>query len=110
MIIFDALAAGLVYYRVPTYVNWFKTHKRNRLFSVLRDGVTVGLAFALLALLLPGTGEPGSSPLPVDYLIWFIVLGVVGVMNAVAIYWVNGLTITDSYQGSRTVPTGRQRE
>ena len=89
VIIFDVLAAGLVYWRVPAYVNWFEARKRNRLFYVLRDGVAAGLAFALLTLLLPGIGESGNSTLPMDYLIWFIILGTVGLMNVVAIYSVN---------------------
>jgi membrane protease YdiL (CAAX protease family) len=91
LIVFDILAAGLIYWRVPTYITWFETRKSNRLLYVLRDGVAAGFAFAVLALLLPGTGEPSNSPLPIDYLIWFIVLGAVGLMNAVIIYSVNAL-------------------
>jgi len=87
IICLDIVAAGLVYVRVPTYINWFDSRKRGRLLRVLLDGLAIGLVFALVAILLPGGGEPGVPPPDlVDHVFWFVVLGAVGAANAGFVY------------------------
>ena len=76
------LAALLVYLRVPSYVQWSIGRRKHRLVRALLDGLAAGLAFALLALVLPGGGEPTVQPSVADRLIWFAVLGAVGLINA----------------------------
>ena len=93
LVLFDAVAAGLIYIRTPLYIRWSISQKKNRGFHVLLDGVTAGLLFALVATLMPGTGEP-SSPQPgwVDYVIWCGVLTVVGAANAFAVFFFSALS------------------
>ena len=87
IILLDIVAAGLVYVRVPTYINWFDNRKRGRLLRVLLDGLASGLVFALMTILLPGGGEPSVPPSDlVDHIFWFAVLGAVGAANAGLVY------------------------
>lgn len=87
LILFDGVAAGLVYIRVPTYLNWLATRKKNRLPRVLADGMVAGFSFAIVAMLINPTGEPTIGPPTwLDILIWFAVLGAVGAINALLVY------------------------
>ena len=85
-ILLDLLAAALVYIRVPTYLNWARSRTPLRVLRALRDGAGVGLIFAAVALLLPGTGQPGIHPTVVDRILWFLVLAAVGSGNAGVTY------------------------
>lgn len=88
----DAIAAGLVYYRVPTYINWMDTGKRGRWLCALLDGAAAGIIFALVTTLSNRTGEPSVPPPNVtEYLIWFTILGIVGAINAIGIYGIVNL-------------------
>ena len=94
LILFDLLAALLVYLRVPTYINWSNDRTKHRFFYVILDGLAAGFGFALLAIFLPASGEPGVNPSVADYLIWFTILGAIGVANAVVIYSVNAFAVS----------------
>jgi len=87
IIFLDIVAACLVYFRVPTYINWFDNRKRGRLLRVPLDGLAIGLFFALMTILLPGGGEPSAPPSDlVDHIFWFAVVGAVGAANAGFVY------------------------
>ena len=89
IIALDLLAALVVYFRVPYYLAWVNTRRKNRIWHVLLDGLVAGLVCALFALLFPGGGEPSVERSGCDYLIWFLVVGAMGVINAVCIYFIN---------------------
>jgi membrane protease YdiL (CAAX protease family) len=89
VVLLDLVAALLVFWRVPYYLDWMQTGLTHRLLLVVRDGLVAGAAFALLAMLVVpvlGAGEPGVSPTIRDRAIWFAVLAAVGIANALAIY------------------------
>lgn len=86
VVLLDLVAAWLVYLRLPTYVAWSIARKKNRLFRVLLDGLTTGLALALILQLIPGGGEPSVTPTLGSRLIWFAVVGGVGATNTLLLY------------------------
>ena len=93
-IILLILACALaVYLRVPTYINWYTAQKENRLRLVLRDGLLAGLAAGLVPLLSSAvravTGGAADSAKSADLVIWFAVLGVFGMANALLIFFAN---------------------
>lgn len=83
--LFDAIAAGGILCRVPHYLRWQTARQPYRLARVLGDGVVIGVAFAVLPLLL-GSGEPSVVPIGADRLIWFAVLAAIGILNAMLVY------------------------
>jgi len=90
VLLLDLVAALLVFWRVPYYLDWMQTGLTHRLLWVMRDGLVAGIAFALLAMLLVpvlGSGEPTVIPTIKDMAIWFAVLAAVGIANALAIYF-----------------------
>lgn len=89
IVLIDLLAAIVVYWRVPTYLDWSRTRRTYRLLQALGEGFAAGLLVALVAMLSPSSGEPSVQPRWVDRLIWFAVLGSVGAFNAVAVYGVS---------------------
>ena len=86
LVLLVAVAAALVYVRTPTYVDWAATRRAGRLWRVLGEGFAVGVLFGVAPVLLPGGGEPSVAPGWGAYLLWFLVLGGVGVANAVLVY------------------------
>lgn len=86
LVLLVAVAAVLVYVRTPTYVAWAATRRAGRLWRVLGEGCAVGALFGVAPLLLPGGGEPSVTPGWEAYLVWFLVLGGVGAVNAVLVY------------------------
>lgn len=82
------IAAVLVYFRVPAYTSWSATGSRFRLVRVGLDGAAAGLVFALVTIVFNSGGEPSMQPTWIDYVPWFVVLAVVGVANAMLIYFV----------------------
>jgi hypothetical protein len=86
IVLMVTVAGLLVYVRVPSYIRWHRNRKRLRLLLTLADGLAAGLAFAGLAMLFPGGGEPSVQPRIVDRAIWFAVLGAVGLVNAGLVY------------------------
>ena len=83
------VCALLVYYRVPTYIGWYRQRKPHRLLYVLLDGLVAGAAAGLLVMLLPGGGEPTAVPTVGDRILWFAILGLVGMANSVAVHAAN---------------------
>lgn len=78
MVLLDLLAAALVFWRVPYYLDWMQTGQPRRLLWAVRDGLAAGLAFALVAVLasmLFGGGEPTVTRSIGSVAIWFAVLG-----------------------------------
>ncbi len=86
VVFLDLVAGLLVYVRVPTYVRWITVKKKNRFLRACGEGLLVGLVFALGTMLLPGSGEPSVTPGWIDRVIWFVVVGLVGVVNAIVLY------------------------
>ena len=94
VVLLDLIAASLVFWRVPHYLDWMQTRQRRRLLWVVRDGLIAGLVIALLAVLasaLIGGGEPTVTPSISSAAIWVAVLAGVGVANALALYGVNAM-------------------
>lgn len=85
-VLLDAIAAWLVYLRAPTYIRWALARKPLRKLRASRDGASVGLLFATIALLLPGTGEPDVHPSLSDRAIWYAVLAAIGAASAAVTY------------------------
>ena len=86
IVLIDLLAAIVVYWRVPTYVEWSMTRRPYRLLQALGEGLVAGLLVALVVLLTPWSGEPSVQPGLTDNLILFAVLGSVGACNSLAVY------------------------
>ncbi len=80
------LAAVAVYVRVPVYADWSVNQRRYRFLRVFIEGCSAGLVFALIPFLFNGNGEPSVQPAWIDRAIWFLVLAVVGCVNATAVY------------------------
>ena len=87
-----AICAAVVYWRVPTYIDWASTRRAGRYWRVLLDGAVAGLLIAT-PFALKGGGEPSIAPRPVDYATWFAVLAVMGMFNSVALYFINALVV-----------------
>jgi hypothetical protein len=85
-VLLDAIAAWLVYLRVPSYMRWALDRKSYRWLRVVRDGVAVGLLFATIPLLVPGTGEPDVHPTFQHRVVWYLVLAAVGAANSMLAY------------------------
>ena len=85
-----AVCAAVVFWRVPTYIDWSRTRRPGRYWRVVLDGIVAGLIVAL-PFVIGGSGEPSVTMQPLDYVIWFAVLAVMGIFNSVAIYGINAL-------------------
>ncbi len=79
------VCAVVVYWRIPTYIDWQCTKRSGRFWRVILDGFVAGLLVAL-PFALAGGGEPSVTPQASDYVIWFIVVGLMGVINSVGLY------------------------
>ena len=90
LIIVIVLCALVVFWRIPNYIDWYRTRRRGRLWRVVIEGIVAGLVVAAPFVLI-GQGEPSNSVQPVDYAIWIAVLGLVGAINSGALYSINGL-------------------
>ena len=94
VVLLDLVAALVVFWRVPHYLDWMQTGTSYRLLSVVRDGLVAGVALALLAVLAKPvlrSGEPAVTPTIGAMVIWFAVLAGVGVANALMIYYTSAL-------------------
>ena len=78
-----AVCAAIVYWRVPTYIEWCRTRRNGRHWRVALDGIIAGLLIAL-PFAIGGSGEPSVTMQSLDYAIWFAVLAVMGILNSVA--------------------------
>jgi hypothetical protein len=88
-----ALCAFVVYWRIPTYIDWYRTQRSGRRWRVLLDGIVAGLVVSI-TFALNGSGESSITMQPADYAIWFAVLSVIGAINSVALYTINALLIS----------------
>ena len=85
-----ALCAAVVYWRIPTYVQWSQTQQPRRLLRVALEGFVAGLLVAT-PFALSGSGEPSITMQPIDYVIWFVVLGMMGMLNSLTLYVINAV-------------------
>jgi len=85
-----ALSALVVYRRIPIYIRWFRTKKPRRLLRVALEGFLAGLVVATPFALLGG-GESSTAMQPIAYAIWFSILGLMGMLNSLALYAVNAV-------------------
>ena len=80
-----AVCAVVVYWRIPTYIDWQCTKRSGRFWRVILDGLVAGLLVAL-PFALAGGAETSVTPQASAYVIWFIVVGLMGVVNSVVLY------------------------
>jgi hypothetical protein len=83
VVLLDLIAASLVCWRAPCYLDWMQTRHRRRLLWVMRDELVAGLAVAPMAVL--------ASALIGGAAIWVAVLAGVGVANALTLYGANAM-------------------
>lgn len=99
VIFLDLGCAFVVYLRVPTYIHWIIERKKHRLFYILRDGVMAGFCAGFIVVVASALraflgGESDFSSSVISIMIWFAVLGGVGVVNAVMIYSINAVVVS----------------
>ena len=61
--------------------------------TALGKGAFAALQVAAVPFVLRGIVEPSIRPQPVDYAIWFAIVGLMGTANSTAIYAINTLII-----------------
>ena len=83
-----ALSALVVYWRIPSYIQWSKQKKRGRLLHVTLEGFLAGLVVAAPFVLF-GSGEPTVPMQYIDYVGWFAILGIMGMLNSFTLYVIN---------------------
>ena len=85
-----ALSAVVAYWRIPTYILWSQTQKPGRLPRVALEGFLAGLVVTTPFALF-GSGEPTVRMQPVDYVGWFAILGLMGMLNSLTLYVINAV-------------------
>lgn len=85
-----ALAALVVYWRIPTYIQWSQKQKHGRFLRVMVEGFLAGLVVATPFVLFGG-GESTVPMQPIAYLGWFAILGLMGMLNSLTLYVINAL-------------------
>ena len=66
LIIVIAACAYVVYWRVPTYIDWVRTQRHGRLWRVILDGIAAGIVVAV-PFVLKGSCEGSITMQPVAY-------------------------------------------
>lgn len=87
-----ALSAMVVYRRIPTYIQWFRTKRARRLLRVALEGFLAGLVVATPFALLGG-GESSTAMQPIACVSWFAILGLMGMLNSLALYVMNAALV-----------------
>ena len=64
--------------------------KSTQLWRVGLDGLLVGLVLAT-PFAIKGSGEPSITMKPINYAVWIAVAGMMGMLNSVTLYLLNGL-------------------
>ncbi len=85
IILADFICAGIVFLRIPAYLQWALERKKSRWWCAMLDGLTAGLVIALVFMLI-GNGEPTVQPTILDRVIWALVLSSVGLVNSTGIF------------------------
>lgn len=85
-----ALCAIIIFWRIPTYIDWYREKRPGRRWRVLLEGFVAGIVIASF-FAISGSGEPSISGEPIAYVIWAAVLGIVGAFNSKALYLINAL-------------------
>lgn len=80
-----AICAIVVYWRLPTYCEWYRTQRDGRMWFVILDGLAAGLVVAT-PFALKGSGGPSVAMEAADYVVWFAVMGLMGVVNSLTLY------------------------
>jgi hypothetical protein len=76
--------AAIVYWRLPAYATWSRQRTPQRFSRVVFDGLAAGLVVALVASL--GTWRASTAMSLASLLVWFCVLGGVGMLSALVVY------------------------
>jgi hypothetical protein len=90
LLIVIAACASVVYWRIPTYIDWYHMQSPRRIWRVILEGTAAGIVVAAPFVLF-GSGEGSITMQPVAYAIWFALLGFVGALNSMGIYFLNTL-------------------
>ena len=84
---FVCMGGLVVFWRIPSYASWCTSRRPGRFALAMLDGLLAGLAFGIVTLLIPNTGEPSVSPaLFTSVLTWLAVIMAVGALNALLVY------------------------
>lgn len=78
----------VVYWRIPSYIQWYQTRQPYRLLRVALEGFMAGLVVATPLALFRG-GEPSIPMQPISYVGWFTILGLMGMLNTLSLYVIN---------------------
>lgn len=82
-----AIGAITIYLRMPTYAQWAIAGLRRSLLRALAEGCGFGIAMGLLAMLIPGTGDPTARhAVGPSLIIWLAVIGAVGAAGSGVVY------------------------
>jgi hypothetical protein len=92
LVVVIAACALVVYWRVPTYIDWARARRPRHLGRLLLEGFAAGLVVAA-PFFLNRSGQLSVTPQLVDYAIWFTIVGLMGALNSTAIYAINTLII-----------------
>ena len=90
LVIMIAACASVVYWRVPIYIDWYHAQRPRRIWRIIFDGIAAGIVVAV-PFVLKGSSEGSITMQPVAYAIWFALLGFVGALNSMGIYFLNTL-------------------
>jgi hypothetical protein len=88
VVLVDVLSSAVVFWRVPTYIRWVLSKHPARLRRVILEGFAAGMVVAIL-FVISGRGEPTVSSQALNNVLWFAVLGLIGVLNSVTLYLIN---------------------
>ena len=87
IVLIDLGCAVVVYYRAGRYTEWIRNKTKGRIWRVLGDGLLAGVVIAALVMIFPGGGEPNiPTPGLLDNLIWFAIVGFMGMVNSLGVY------------------------
>ena len=92
VIVAGIIFAGLIYYRVPTYIQWSLQRKKNRRLRVILEGFCVGIIIAVISILY-SQGEPNVKPTVLSIMSFIIFFGLAGSFTSSVIYIINALIV-----------------
>ena len=92
IVLIIAICTAVVYWRVPTYVEWGQTQLRGSLLRVALEGFLAGLVVAMPFVFL-GSGNPTIPMGATAYVVWFVILGLMGMLNSVMLYVINAVIV-----------------